>query len=86
MEVHRTIFFDGRGKRNRRSHFNLCNVSNIGACIEPVPLGNYNWQEDMMNKVDRISFDFDFRQPFWMDEGIIVGGGFCFVEQTLNYN
>ena len=40
----------------------------------------------MMNKVDRISFDFDFRQPFWMDEGIIVGGGFCFVEQTLNYN
>ena len=71
--LHRTVRMESRKGRVRPSDWNLVNTS-IGAGLEPRVLktasdgfGSVD-QDDCINRVDRIEFDADNRDPFHRDQ------------------
>ena len=81
--LNREIRFEYVHGKYRRFPWNVVNTS-LGGCWEPVNIKNYepgvtmdvNAEGDQINKV---SFDGDFKNPYFRDGGVAIMGGYTFL-------
>ena len=89
--LNRTIRYEARNGRFRRGDFNLVNTS-LGGMWEPRYLegngaGEATDLDDHINRVDKIEFDWDRRNPFHRDEksGAPLIGGYVLLGQAQTF-
>ncbi len=85
----RTMFMDNTGGRVTFSQFNLINVRNLGACVEPRQMdlrrqdNNQTSMDDDLTRVDEVAFK-DRRETYFVDKhGTTLHGGMQVFETGL---
>ncbi len=78
--LHRTLRLEERNGRFRMFDWNLVNTSN-GGCWEPRNFqesamdGTPFYPDDCINRIDRVSIDIDWRDPYHSEGGQRLMGG-----------
>lgn len=91
--LNREIFFEARNGRFRKFDWNSVNTS-LGGCWEPVQFNHANNSgeeldfDDCINRVDKISINKDFRNPYHRDpdSNQILTGGVVFLGRSLAFD